>query len=292
MATAQASASRTGRTSADTSRVTPSITTGGPADDGGCTRAGAGRSPPPPRGSPRRRRTRRRPDERRMLLVRTTTPAPRPRIPGSSPAQRLNRPRGRRRRTPRSRPQPTASPPRHPCASIPPLSQRNIRRQHQPCASPCTRATTRPDGSMGSARHAAWSGRCRRWRDHPVGWRVKPRDARLLHVVPALRVTRHPPGWDGWLSPEAQLPAVHNDRSDPPLEPDHHRSRRRDWSPPERPMLSGKNRANSPGREIEVSRAQRRDGGDGQRGERPGDQAGRRGGHGRADREGERRPVV
>ena len=89
----------------------------------------------------------------------------------------------------------------------------------------------------GRARNAAWSGRCRRWRDHSVRWRVKPRDARLLHAVPALRVTRHPPGWDGWLSPEAQLPAVHNDRSDP-LEPDH-RSRRRDWFPPRETQETG-----------------------------------------------------
>ena len=69
------------------------------------------------------------------------------------------------------------------------------------------------------------------------------------------RVTRHPPGWDAWLSPEAQLPAVRNDRGEP-LEPDHHS--RRDWSPPERPMLASENRANAPGREIEGSRAQRR----------------------------------
>ena len=55
--------------------------------------------------------------------------------------------------------------------------------------------------------------------NHPVRWRVKPCGSSTSFRP--FRVTRHPPGWDGQLSPEAQLPAVRNDRSEP-LEPDRH----------------------------------------------------------------------
>ena len=73
------------------------------------------------------------------------------------------------------------------------LARCDLSRWSQPCADACCARTPWPDVAWRSVRHTAQRGRCRRWWNHPVGWRVKPRDARLLHVVPARRVTRHPP---------------------------------------------------------------------------------------------------
>ena len=106
-----------------------------------------------------------------------------------------NRARGAGSRTGRSQPpanrQPAPSPIRPPC-----------RRGGNATSAPSLAVIGWPHGA-GSVRSAERAVTPRG--NHPVAWCVKPRDARLLLFVPALRVTPHPPEWDGQLSPEARF---------------------------------------------------------------------------------------